>query len=302
MKLRPKTIIIAASLMFSVIVILIAFLARPTVLVITELSFTELYGKKRLRSETLYSSLVLFRRVISVVVTDDAGDDIIQAAVEGASSMPFCVLFPFRFAKVAHSYREKYPDIPVVLLEGRYTEGENPVSFAIGDNTEDYFIYKTDISADFYRAGLAAAVLDGEKNERIAVLLESGTQTQAKEAISKALNDVGKPLQTSFFTAYSQFTGNQNISCVVLAGTGADYLDKYSGVPVIFFSWINPELIPKDVVLVFNDSPWVQAVSAVRMVEIGMTKGQIPSKILFTGRKWVDKDIVRKLKKKLINK
>jgi hypothetical protein len=297
MKLRPKTIIIAASLMFSVIVILIVFLARPTVLVVTELSFTELYGKKRLRSETLYSSLVLFRRVISVAVADDVGDDLVQTAVEGASSRPLCVLFPLRFARVARSYREKYPDIPVVLLEGRYTEGENPASFAIEGNTEDYFIYKTDIVADFYRAGLAAAVLDGEKNEKIAVLLESGVQTQAKETISKALNDAGKPLQTSFFTSYSQFTSNQNISCVVLAGTGAEYLDKYSGVPVIFFTWINPELIPQDVVMVFNDSPWVQAVSAVRMLETGMTKGQIPSKILFTGGKGFDRGTVRKLGK-----
>ena len=297
MKLRPKILIIAVSLTFSFIVILVVFLSRPTVLVVTELSFAELYGERRLRSETVRSSLSLFRRVIPVSVADEAGDDIIQAAIEGASSMPLCVLFPLRFAKVAHSYREKNPEIPVVLLEGRYNEDENPASFAIGGNLEDYFIYKTDISADFYRAGLAAAILDGEKEERLAVLLESGIQKQAKEAVSKALEDAGKPLKTSFFTSYSQFTSNQNISCVVLAGNGADYLDKYSGVPVIFFTWINPEFIPADVVLVFNDSPWVQAVAAVRMVEAGIKKGQIPSKILFTGKKTVDRNAVRKLRK-----
>jgi len=297
MKLRQKIITVAVSLTFSVIVILVFFISRPTVLVVTELSFAEFYGKKRLRSETVRSSIVLFRRVIPVSVADDAGDDIIQAAIEGASSRPLCVLFPLRFAQVAHNYREKNPEIPVVLLEGRYTEGENPADFAIGDNTEDYFIYKTDISADFYRAGLAAAILDGEKNERLAILLEPSIQIQAKETISKALDDAGKPLQTSFFTAYSQFTDNQDVSCVVLAGNGVNYLDKDSGVPVIFFTWINPEFIPPDVVLVFNDSPLVQTVAAVRMVEAGMKKGQIPSKILFTGKKTIDKDTVRKLRK-----
>jgi hypothetical protein len=297
MKLRPKTIIIAASLALPCLVIFIVFLARSPVLVVTDFSFTILYGEKRIRSETAHSSLVLFRRVKMVIVADDAGDDIVQLAVTGASSKPHCVLFPLRFAQSARNYREKNPGIPVVLLEGRYAEEGNPSSFAIGSSTDDYFIYKTDITADFYRAGLAAAILDGEKNERIAVLFESGFQTQAREAFSKALSDAGTTLQTSFFNTYSQFTGNQNISCVVLAGTVADYLEKYSGVPVIFFTWIDPGLIPPDVALVFNDSPLIQTVPAVRMVAAGMTKGQIPSKILLTGGNGIDKSAIRKLRK-----
>jgi hypothetical protein len=297
MKLRPKTIIIAASLVLPCLVLFIVFLARSPVLVVTDFSFSTLYGEKRTQSERAHSSLVLFRRVKMVTIADDAGDDIIQLAITDASSRPLCVLFPLRFALSARNYREKNPGIPVVLLEGRYSEEGNPSSFAIGGNTNDYFIYKTDISADFYRAGLAAAILDGEKNERIAVLFEPSYQIQAREAFSKALNDAGTTLQTSFFTAYSQFSGNQNISCVVLAGLGADYLEKYSGVPVIFFTWIDPDLIPPDVVLIFNDSPLIQAVPAVRMVAAGMTKGQIPSKILLTGANWVDRGAIRKLRK-----
>jgi len=289
-----KKLIIFAVFTLAVVIV---FNLRSPVLIVTEQSFIELYGKKRMLNEGFYSSLLLFRRVKPVAVADDAGDDIIQAAVEKASSRPLCALFPLRFAGVARSYREKNPGIPAVLLEGRYTEEANPAAFAIGGNMEDFFIYKTDISADFYRAGLASAVIDGEKNERIAVILESNVQNQAKEAFSKALNDVKKPLQTSFFTAYSQFTGNQNVSCVILAGTGAEYLDKYSGIPVIFFTWINPELIPSDVALVFNDSPWVQAVSSVRMVQAGIKKGKIPSKILYTGGKGLGRKAVRKLRK-----
>jgi hypothetical protein len=297
MKRRLKTLIFAAFLMISAIVVSVVFYVRPPVLIVSDLSFSGLYGVKRLKTETARSSLVLFRRVKLVIVADDAGDDIVQAAVESASSKPLCALFPLRFARVARDYREKNANIPVVLLEGRYPESMNQASFAIGNNTEDYYIYKTDISADFYRAGLAAAIIDGDKNERIAVFLEASSQTQAREAITKALNDVEKPLQTSFFTSFSHFTGNQNISCVILGGGGADYIDKYSDVPVIFFTWVNPELIPADIVLVFNDSPLVQAVFSVRMVQAGIKKGQIPSKILVTGGKGVDRIAIRKLKK-----
>jgi hypothetical protein len=297
MKHRRKTLIFISFLTFSAVVVLAVFLVRPPVLIVSDLSFSELYGVKRLRVEIAHASLVLFRRVKPVVVADDAGDDIVQAAVEGASKKPLCVLFPLRFARIAHNYREKNANISVVLLEGRYAEAANPASFAIGGNIEDYFIYKTDISTDFYRAGLAAAILDNEKDERIVIFLESGLQTQAREAVSKALNDVDKPLKTSFFTSFTQFSGNRNVSCVILAGNGAEYPDKYSDVPVIYFTWINPELIPADIVLVFNDSPWVQAVSAVRMVQAGMKKGQIPSKILFLGGKGVDKNTIRKLRK-----
>ena len=297
MKRSRKTLIFAAFLAFSALVVFIVFLARPPVLVVSDLAFSTLYGVKRLKMETALSSFVLFRRVKPVVVADDAGDDIVQAAVEGASKKPLCVLFPLRFARIAHSYREKNPNIPVVLLEGRYPETVNPALFAIGNNTEDFYIYKTDISADFYRAGLAAAILDGEKNERIVIFVESSIQTPAREAISNALKDAEKPLQTSYFTAFTQFSGNQNVSCVILAGSGSEYPDKYSEVPIITFTWINPELLPDDIVLVFNDSPWVQAVPSVRMVQAGMKNGQIPSKILFVGGKMADKAAVRKLRK-----
>jgi len=297
MKRHRKTLIFTAFLLFSAVVVFAVFYARPPVLLVSDISFVGLYGEKRFKAETAQGSVALFRRLKPVVVADDAGDDIVQAAVERASKKPLCVLFPLRFARVARSYREKNANIPVVLLEGRFTETANPASFAISDNTEDYFIYKTDISADFYRAGLAAAILDGEKNERIAVILESNIQTPAREAISKALTDAEKQLQTSFYTVFSQFTSNQKISCVILAGIGGDYPDKFSGVPVIFFTWINPELIPADIVLVFNDSPCVQAVPAIRMVQAGMKKGQIPSKILYTGGKKLDKAAIRKLRK-----
>ena len=297
MRIKLKKTAMAAGIGLAVVIPLLVFLAHSPVLVVTDHSFVLLYGASKIRAEAFRSSLVLFRLVKSVIVADDVGEDIVQFAIAEVSKRPFCVIFPLRFAQAARLYREQNPQVPVVLLEGRYAEGANPAASALGGgNMEDYFLYKTDITADFYLAALAAAVLDGEKNGRIAVFLESHLQVQAREAFLKALNDIKKPLQTSFFTSFSQFSGISDLSCVVLAGVGADYLDKYPGVPVIFFTWINPSLLPVDVVMVFDDSPWVQSVQAARMVAARMVKGQIHSgREILRGRD-IDKDTLRKLR------
>ena len=297
MKQKLESLAVFAVLALALSSPFVIYLARSPVLIVTDVSFGSLYGGDRIRRETAFSSLLLYRRVKTVPVADDAGDDIVQFAVAEASSRPFCALFPLRFAQAARLYREQNPSVKVILLEGRYAEGSNPSEKAVGGNAGDYFIYKTDIDADFYRAGLAAAILDGEKNGKTAVFLESHLQTQGKEAFLRALDDMEKPLQTSFYTSFSQFSGDPGLSCVVLGGIGADYLDKYSGVPVVFFTWMPPSLLPFDAVLVLNDSPWAQTVQAVRMAAAGMQSGQLRSKKLFLPGKDIDKRTLRKLRK-----
>jgi len=298
MKPKFKTAAIMAGVGLAAAIPLLIFFTRSPALVVLDRSFISLYGAPRSRAEMFRSSFVLFRRVKAVAVADDVGVDIVQFAIAEASARPFCVIFPLRFAQAARLYREQNPAVPVILLEGRYAEGANPAASALGGgSTDDYFIYKTDIAADFYLAALAAAALDGDKNGRIAVFLESHLQTQAREAFLRALNDIEKPLQTSFFTSFSQFSGISNLSCVVLSGIGADYFDKYTDVPVIFFTWIDLSLIPADVVMVFDDSPWVQAARAVKMAAAGTAKGQIPSKREILPGKDIDKGTLEKLRK-----
>ena len=84
---------------------------------------------------------------------------------------------------------------------------------------------------------------------------------------------------------------------MVSAGSGAEILEKTPNIPVIFFSWLDPVFLPTDVILVFDDSPWVQAVPAVRMAAAGVKKGQILSKIRILSDKNIDKESLRKLKK-----
>jgi len=298
MTTKGKNLVICAVVALIFIVPFFIFLSRPPVLIINDVSFITLCGESESRNELFNASVSLFRQVKSVIIADDAGADIVQVAIDDTSTEPFCVIFPLRFAQSARIYREKHPEIPVIILEGRYPENANPASSVIGNNDKnDYFLYKTDITADFYRAGLAAAVIDEGKNGRIAVFVESHVQSQAREAVIKAFKDMGKPQLPQIYTTYAQFNEALDCSCAILAGSGAEFLEKNKNVPVIFFSWVDKQLLPNDVILVFNDSPVVQAIEAVRMVNANIAKGLIKSKRDILPNKNINKDTLQKLKK-----
>jgi hypothetical protein len=297
MKIKKRTLIAVLSLVLAVLVVYTVFLARRPVLVVVDESFLMLYGEKRAKREISLSSLDLFRKIKPVPVEDDAGEDIVLVAVNETSKRPYCVIFSLRFARAARLFREQSPQIPAIILEGRYPEASNPSSFAIGSDLDDYFLYKTDISADFSRAAQAVLILDREKNGKIVIFTDTNTQSQAKEAFSQVLNELGKTNQTLFLTNFSQFNAADDISCVLMAGSGSEYMDKHKDVPVILFSWIDPEFLPVDTVLVLNDSPPALLAQAVRMAGVGMTKGQILSKTVILRGNGIDRLTIRKLRK-----
>jgi len=302
-------LIVAAFIVMAAISILVIFYFRSPVLIVTEQSFMELYGKKRLKNEALLSSIALFRLVKTVEVANDAGDDIIPFAVAEISIKPYCVIFPLRFVPSAQRYKEINPNIPVVVLEGRYPNNENPAEKVLGANKSEYFIYKTDINDDFYNLGLVISTLkpkkepkkddsspETEKNEKIAVFLEQNL-AQMKDIFLKGLYDRGILTETQFFYYYSQKLEKFEFFCAIFAGMGYEYLDKKAGIPVIAFTWIDPFLLPSDVVMVINDSPWAQARQAVRMVGAGEKNGSIKSEFVVLDKKKFDGNVIALLKK-----
>lgn len=313
MKTKFIYLAILAFLVLTALIMLFSFHARSPVLIVTEESFIGLYGQKRIQDEAFRASLSLFRPVRTVIVANDAGDDITALAVREISDQPFCVLFPSRFIRAARFYREQNPQIPVVILENR---SQNTF---VGSDNPDFFTYKTDIENDFYRAGVVAAAIasvttpagsqnraesaltdlaaDNEQNRRIVVFAEPNIMPQAREAFLLAINDLEKPPETRFFTSFSQFSDSPDIKCVVIAGTGFEFLDRKSGVPVIYFTWLDPFLVPADVVVIVNDSPWAQVVRAVRMINAGEDSGIIPSKFYVLDRKKFDRGTLRKITK-----
>ena len=292
---QNKKNIIAAGIIFIMFVVFFIFLARSPVIIVADHSSIQIYGEKRVSRELKLTSLVLFRRVRNVPVADEAGNDIIRFAIADVSAKPYCVIFPLRFVRAARLFHEDNPQIPVVLLEGRYLKDD--IISVIGGDPNDYFIYKTDIDAEFHKAGLIAAALDAGKDGKVVVFLDQYMQTQAVNAFLQAINTKKAPIDAVFFTSFSQFYEISDLSCAVLAGKGIEFLESNQESPVIFFTWIDPSVLPENVVMVVNDSPWAQAVQAVRMVGSRSANGQLKSKFQIINRKNIDSKTLRKLKK-----
>jgi hypothetical protein len=299
MKLRPKTLAIAIAVVFVLLILMIVYFARSPVLIVTDYAFTQLYGEERIQSEQRIASMSLFRRVKTVSLADDASDDIVKIAISDVSTSPFCVIFPLRFARAARLYREENTQIPVILLEGRNSD-ERSLSI-LGNDKFDYFIYQTDIESDFRRAGIAAAAFCTAENGKIAVFLDSGIPPQARTAFLQGLNSLENPPRASFNLSAAEIFEDPDIFCLVLAGAGTEYYDRETETktkkPVILFTWINPAFLPEDVVLIINDSPWIQSVQAVRMASARAEDGKIQSKFQVVNRKNISRAILRKIQK-----
>jgi len=290
MKKNRRFLAVAAGIVIAAALPLLVFHVRAPVLVVADYSFIGLYGESRMRGENFRSSLSLFRQVKTVAVADDSGGDIVQFAVAEISSRPFCVIFPYRFAEAARLYRRQNPLIKVVLLEGRLSDD-------VYNDFSDIFVYKTDLEADFYRVAAVTALIEGGKNGKIAVFVERQMQTACREAFLHVFNEKEKPSEALFFTSFSQYSEISDLSCVVLAGTGAEYLESFSGVPAVFFTWIDPLMVPDSVFLVVDDSPWGQVPQAVRMASAGLPTGSISSKFLLKNDNIISAGVLRKIKK-----
>jgi hypothetical protein len=308
LELNRQTII-AAILVFAVIVTLFIFYIRSPVLIVTEQTFIDLYGKERMYNEAFSSSLAMFRPVKIVAVANEAGDDVVPFAVSSASIKPFCVIFPLRFVKSAILYKELAPNIPIVVLEGRYPDEENPSESVLGEAKSDFFVFRTDINDDFYRIGLAVTAIklkpaqkdeyfapDEKKKGKVVVFIDRKLN-HMKDVFLRGLFDRGELFETLFFNSYSQYLEMPDLSCTVLAGLGTDFLERKADVPVISFTWINPALLPFDVVMIVNDSPLAQARQAVKMVKTGVKNGLIKSEFRVLDRAKFDRKVIAIIKK-----
>jgi len=311
-ELNKKTAF-AAIIVLAVIVLLFIFYTRPPVLIVTEESFVEIYGRERMYEEAFYSSIPMFRPVKIVTVANDAGEDVVPFAVSTAAINPFCVIFPLRFVKSALLYRELAPDTPIVVLEGRYPQEESPSESVLGEGKSDYFVFKTNIDDDFYRIGLAVTAIklkpsqksensapDEQKKGRVVVFLDQKLN-QMRDVFLRSLYDRGELFETLFYNTYSQYLDMHDIACAVLAGVGADFLDRKIDVPVISFTWVNPSLLPFDVVMIVNDSPLAQARQAVKMVKSGVKSGLIKSEFRVLDRAKFDRKLIAIIKKNRYN-
>jgi hypothetical protein len=294
----------ALALIIGIVLVLAApalvFFIRSPVLIVIDIPFSSLYGgTRRVLLRQVFASLALFRQVKPVMIAEGAGPDVLVFAVEEAASRslsrrPYCVLFPYRYSEAALRYREQFPGIPAVLLEGRAGQRSG---IAAGSGL---FVFKTDQESDMYRAGLCAAILSGGTGKTV-VFQDYSIEETGRRAFADGLREGGNGTAPLFLGGFYELSDFSGISCVVLAGSGAEYFEQNLTHPVIFYTWLDPGMVPPEVVLVFDDSPWALAVPAVKMIAKNQNEGRIPSDLLILSTKIADKDILRRLKKTVGN-
>ncbi|MCL2609517.1 MAG: hypothetical protein FWD94_06415 [Treponema sp.] len=284
MKKRVWLLIALGALLVVLAVPVLVFLSRSPVLVVTDVPFAVLYGENRIRMRQVSASVSLFRMVRPVMIADDASPDIVIAAIKYASENPFAVLFPRRFSAVAERFHAEYPEIPVVVFRGTVPASELPAGNGV------FNVYGTDRGTDLFRAGLFAGIIGSMRQEdedsalgtvygqRIHVLWQGGpVDSDERSVFSLAAMERDPGSAVVFVNAAADLPDTRLVSSLVLAGAGADYLERNPGIPVILFSWLNPDFTSREVVVMFDDSPWAMVVPATRMAVEGVACGVIPS-------------------------
>ena len=264
--LRRKTrILIPATILIFALILGIIFISRSPVLIVTDSSFGQLYGSRRLWFRNIRTSLELFRRIIPVEVFENAGPDLVALAVVNISPSPRAVLFPYRYQEAALYYIDMYPEIPVYVTGGRMIPQDQSVAFV-----------RTDTAVDLYRAGLYAALLAGEKG----VLFASSDyiHDDYSDAFLLGLHDQGYERAPVLLNVSDSFSSFEEIGCIVIIGNAGRFIEQDSSIPVILFSWADPSFTPGNVKLMFDDSPWVM------VREILGYDHQIPQEILVPSR------------------
>jgi len=251
---KQRCLIVVAIVM---LVLVGAYFLRAPVLVVTDPSFNRLYGRERQRDRVLQTSLKLYRRLIVVPVSEQAGSDTIVIAVEHAARVPFAVLFPYRYVDAASLYKDNYPNAQVLLMMGR----TQPPPLRAGIT-----VVRTNVPVDLYRAGLAAAFLAAQNETEMGRLLffdDENTPALHRQIFLDALSRRGFTQEVIFRNPQEQ-GAHYDIVSAVLTSAGYSFMERESVTPIVLFSWINPAITPSIVKVIFDDSPLAVAAEALR--------------------------------------
>jgi len=302
---RIRLLIVLALVLVGLSVPTLVFLSRSPVLVVTDVPFAALYGEDRIRVRQVLASISLFRQVRPVMIADDASPDMLIAAIMVASEDPFLVMFPRRFAAVAERFHRESPEIPVVVFRGTTPASDLPAGSGI------FNVFGTDRGTDLFRAGVFAGIIgsrgqtmgqDGAEDQPVAqrthVLWQDRFVThEGRTLFSETVRELDPDSAVVFVNTAADMPDTRWVSSLVLTGAGADYLERNPGIPTILFSWLDPSFTSREVVVMFDDSPWALVVPATRMAMEGVAEGLIPSDPLIFSDRIADNAISRLLRR-----
>jgi hypothetical protein len=263
------------------------FFLRAPALVVTDASFDVLYGLRRSRVKAVEAAVKLYRRVIPVMIADNAGPDMVVFAVESAWASPYCIIFPYRYNEGAGRYAENHPGVPVFVLGGRNHDPK----------TGGAVFVKTDVDTDLYRAGLCAGSIARNGGGGEVLFFQNEVLSEEERTMFQAgLREAGIEKASKYLGISEEHTDNQNVACAVMTGQAAQFLDQNLETPIILFSWADPELTATSVKLIFDDSPWALAVRVVQLIPGKEPGKQIPSEVVVLGRRITEKGLLQHLK------
>jgi hypothetical protein len=270
------------------------FMLRSPVLMVVDDEYIGLYGLRRSWVKQIEISLKMFRRFKVVRMAEGAAPDVIAFAVNEAVSRPYAVLFPFSYEQGARRYAEQSPGIPVGVFGGgsqaRRT-GELPAE-------ENGLVFiETDRTTDLYRAGRCAALFALQDGGGILFFTGDMVTWDDKDAFLKGLRDQGFENSPMFVDIGEDYTLPRALSCVVMARAEESYLDNSPTAPAILFSWMDPGITPREIKVIFDDSPWALAAAAAKTLHRKEGEGPIPSEILIPKGRIGDTELQKSLKK-----
>ena len=230
----------------ALIILCIIFFSRSPVLIITDNSFDEIYGSRRLAFRNIKTSLEIRRPVIPVTVMETAGADLAAFAALTVSANPYAVFFPYRYLEGAIFYGDLNPGVPVFITGGR--------NLPERDSGAAIYI-QTDAETDLYRAGLYAAILAGDKDVLFAS--DRALPENYEAALLRGFLDQDFLGNLVFFNDEDIFESYNQIGSMIIFENTVDQPEFEHNIPVILFSWLDPSLTSRNVRLIFDDSPWV---------------------------------------------
>ena len=241
------------------------FLCRAPVIIVTDPSFNMIYGPSRAKTKNFELSIKYFRRIRQVTVSETANSEIITEAVKFASFIPVIkkpvipkmVFFSGFFTSAAYKYSEEFSEIPVFVLEGRTV-----VPIHRTDDSIPVHI-QTDLEVDLFKAGVCAGTF-AENNGRVLIFQEITLAQHLRAAFEKGMESRGFGGTTIYLEKGAEYL--QPVSCIVALTSSARFSEPNQKVPIILFSWLDPDMTPGYVKAVFDDSPWALAAGVLEKI------------------------------------
>jgi hypothetical protein len=240
------------------------FMLRPPIVVITDDVFSAIYGARREHIKRIEMSARLFRRVKLTRISEGVEVDAVVLAAQDAGRGARAVLFPYRYYDAAIRYAAQNLKAAVVVLsginkakDGSVLPGSAAILYAGQDET-----------ADFYRAGLCAALISSRE---VHPVLFPKIQDNDKTVLLIA-NERNSPESAGFFEQGLRKEGSDaycaiksmndsyplsDISCVTLMGQANNFLynSMENTIPLIVYSWIDSDFSSPNVKVIIDDSP-----------------------------------------------